>query len=204
MSDPTPQEILKAIDKGIRNAQIDYLKAYQSDIQSRYAPECLMTVYIFQSILELVGGYGLALEVPVYDIECSSYGKFHGRKPGAARSSGKCDLALQDSKGKFRVIIEVKKNAWKYDEDMKRLISLLKLDIELSVFVACLFKKNEEELTEEIQCLIDSIRSDYVKSGVTFSIELVPSITEPLCLEGDNEKWVWCPVIIKLQKIASD
>ncbi|MDP2919765.1 MAG: hypothetical protein Q8O43_06085 [Dehalococcoidia bacterium] len=204
MSNPTQQEILHAIDQGIRNAQRDYLKAFQSDIASRYAPEYLMTMNIFQSLFELVDGYGLALEVPVYDIEGSSYTKFRGRKPGAVRLDGKCDLVLFNSEDKSRVVIEIKKDPWAYHEDMIRLIPLLKLGIEFSVFASCLFKKTEGELIEETQCLLDTIKNNYVKSGVTLSIELEPSAREPLYFEGDNEEWVWCPVIIKLQKIASD
>jgi hypothetical protein len=64
MGNATSQEILKAIDEGIRNAQKDYLESFQSDISSSYAPEYLMTVYIYQSLLGLIDGYGLALEVP--------------------------------------------------------------------------------------------------------------------------------------------
>ena len=139
MSDPTQQEVLDSIDKGIRNAQEDYFKAFQSDIASPYAPEYLMTVYIFKAVLELLGGYGLALEVPVYDIEGCSHTKFYGKKPGAVRYDGKCDLVLFDSDGKSRAVIEVKKNAWAYYEDLTRLSCLLKLDLEFSVFATCLF-----------------------------------------------------------------
>ena len=47
MYKPSGQEVLNAIDQGIRNAQRDYLKSFQSGISSSYAPEYLMTVYIY-------------------------------------------------------------------------------------------------------------------------------------------------------------
>jgi len=200
MSNPMQKEILHAIDQGIRNAQRDYLIAFQSDIASTYAPEYLMTMYIFQSLFDIVGGYGLGIEVPVHDIEGYSHIKFQGRKPGAARPDGKCDLVLFDSADKSRVVIEVKKNPWDYHEDMIRLIALLKLGIEFAVFASCLFEKTEEELVEEAQCLYDTIKGDYVKSGATLSIRLEPSTREPLYFKDDAEEWFWQPVILKIYR----
>ena len=129
MRDPTPPEVISSILQGIRNAQRDYKKAYESHINSEFAPEYLMTVYIFQSILKLKekrGGcpYGVSLEEPVYDL-ARALG-IQGRYSNHGRVYGDCDLSLRAcNDDKPLAVIEVKKDPRNYWEDIARLSYLV-------------------------------------------------------------------------------
>ncbi len=213
MRDPTRQEVLDSIFQGIRKAQEDYKKAFMSHICSSYAPEYLMTVNIFQSILRLKDScgytYGLSLEEPVRNLAEALRGKRVG-SPQGARVNGRCDLSLRDVNDKPRAVIEVKKNAWDYWEDLGRLKYLVKQGLEFGIFASCWFeqvkdnnfKEAEDKLEEEIQFLHEYILDDVGKSGGNLSIERVLSTVENLLLLGEtanqNTEWKWCPVCFEI------
>lgn len=195
MTNNLNNNILQAVQQGIIDAQKDYYKSFQSDLSSEYAPEYLMTVYIFRSLLSLIDGYGVALEVPISDLDSGySYKRFQGRKPGSVRYNGKCDLVLLDSKEKAKAVIEVKRNPWFYDEDMDRLISLLDLNIEMSIFASCMYKKSKKELIEESDLLLKTIKKDYQRN---ITIELSPIPKRVLKYDGE---WVWYPIVFLVRK----
>lgn len=212
MRDPTRLEVINSIIQGIRKTQEDYKKAYMSDICSSYAPEYLMTVYIFQSILELKEKcnctYGLSLEESVYEL-ATSLG-VRPPYPKDARVYGYCDLSLRDINNKPRAAIEVKKYAWGYPEDLGRLAYLVEKGLEFGVFASCWFeevednnhKEAEDRLKEEIQCIHEHIH-EHIKKDVRrrysrLLIERELGNIERLVLEGEalgqKEESMWCPV----------
>jgi len=159
MREPMRQEVLASIIQGIKHAQDDYKKAYMSHIKSNYAPEYLMTVYIFQSILELKDEcgctYGLSVEESVYDLvkELKTMRglETRGRYPESARVYGKCDLSLRDNDSKPRVAIEVKEDAWDHGEDLKRLSTLVELGLEFGVFASYWFEEVKDNNPKEAE-----------------------------------------------------
>ena len=208
MREPTRSEVINAVNQGIRKAQEDYKKAYMSDISSRYAPEYLVTVYVFQSILELKEQcdctYGLSLEEPVYELARSL-----GARPRylqEARVYGRCDLLLRNIEEKPRAVIEVKKYAWDYFWDLPRLSYLVKKGLEFGVFASCWFeeiednnqKDAEDRLKEEIQCIYEHIKEDVRRRYDRLIVERELGNIERLLLEGETlsqkEEWMWCPM----------
>lgn len=207
MRDPTRPEVINSVNQGVRNAQEDYKKAYMSHICSSYAPEYLMTVYIFQSILELKEKcgctYGLSLEEPVYELAKSLGAR--PRYPKDARIYGYCDLLLRDINDKPRAALEVKKYAWDYPADLGRLAYLVEKGLEFGVFVSCWFeevidnnhKEVEERLKEEMQCIRDHIKEDIRGRHNELLVQAELGNIERLVLEGETsgqEEYRWCPV----------
>ena len=204
--DPTKSEIVNATNQGIKKAQEDYRKGYMSDISSSYAPEYLMSVYIFQSILELKEKcnwtYGLSLEEPVYRLVRSLGAR--PRYPEKVRVYGHCDLSLRDVEDKPRTVIEVKKYAWDYPEDLPRLSYLVEKGLRFGVFASCCFAEIKEanqrearaELKEEIRCIHEHIKEDVRRDYKRLSVEKKLGDIEELVLEGETqkEKMMWCPV----------
>lgn len=208
MRDPTRSEVIDSVLRGIRKAQEDYREAYMSDICSSYAPEYLMTVYIFQSVLELKREcdcpYGISLEEPVYEVARSLGAR--PRYPIDARIYGHCDLLLRDIYDKARSAIEVKKYAWDYWGDLSRLAYLIEKGLEFGVFASCWFeevkdnnrKEAEDRLKEEIQCIREHICNDIRRRYSRLFIERKSGNIERLVLEGETsdqkEESMWCPV----------
>jgi hypothetical protein len=208
MRDPNRPEIINSINQGIRKAQEDYRKSYMSDICSGYAPEYLMTVYIFQSLLELKQKcnytYGLSLEEPVYDLARSL--RARPRYPKDARIYGHCDLSLRDIHDRPKVVIEVKKYAWDYWDDVRRLAYLVKKGLEFGIFVSCWFEEAEgnngkeakEKLKEEIQCIYEHISNDVRRRYSGILIEKKLGAIKRLVLKGEKsgqkEESMWCPI----------
>lgn len=210
MSDPTQQEILKAIDEGIRKAQEDYKKAYESHINnSAYSPEYLMTVYIFQSLLKLKEKcgcpYGLSLEEPVYNLVSSLRNKSvngrnsSGRYPYDLRVDGKCDLSLKNKDDEPLAVIEVKEDPWDYYSDIKRLARLLKRGLPFGIFASCYFVKiidnNSDEadiqLEEEAKCILEEIKSDFERRD-ELNVDKHLGFKDTLKLDWDSDHSRWC------------
>lgn len=207
MRKTSSREVLKAIDQGIRNAQMDYLTSYESYISSTFAPEYLITVYIYQSLLKLIQGYGLGLEVSVHELEELSHKKLSVNDAQRLRKNGYCDLLLRNLNDTPRVVIEVKKTAWEYYGDFERLKGLLSLGLEFSVFATCLFKETKDELKDELLCLQKEIEEYNEKSGDNHLIELEPSEISHLQLKGakpdEDEERYWRPVVFKISNKPS-
>ena len=214
MREPTLSEVINAVNQGIRKAQEDYKKGYMSHISSSYAPEYLMTVYIFQSILELKEKcnctYGLSLEEPVYELARSLGAR--PRYSQEARVYGHCDLLLRDIKEKPRAVIEIKKYAWDYPQDLPRLSYLVEKGLEFGVFASCWSeeikdsnqKDAENRLKEEIQCIYEHIKQDVRRRCNRLVVERELGDIERLVLEGEKlsqkEEWMWCPVCFVIRQ----
>jgi len=208
MRDPKLSEVVSAVNEGIRNAQEDYARAYMSHISSSYAPEYLMTVYIFQSILKLKEkcdcAYGVSLEQPVYEV-VRSLG-VRGRYAEEARVYGHCDLLIKNIEDKPMAVIEVKKYAWDYPQDLRRLLYLVDKGLEVGIFASCWYeevkgndpKDAEYRLNEEVQCIYEHIKEDVMRryDGLIVGKEL--GRVDTLRLEGETssqkKEWRWCPI----------
>ena len=210
MRQPIREEVIDAIIKGINKSQADYEVAYYSDISSPYAPEYLMTVYIFQSILELKVKYDwpytLSLEEPVRSL-VKSLGA-HGRPQNRLRVRGKCDLSLRDDNDRARAVavIEVKKDAWKYEKDLGRITCLVEQGLEFGIFASCRFeevkdgnaKEAKDRLKSEIQCIYEHMQRAIKELGYNLYVERVLGTITDWPSEGKppdpGGKWKWCPV----------
>ena len=211
MRNPTQQEVVDAIDRGLRRAQADYEKAYTSYVfDSQYCPEYFMKVYIFQSLLRLKQdcgcAYGLSVEQPVREIiRCLP--RKRGRYPKKLRINGKCDLLIwdveDDQKERPLIAIEVKEDAEKYSSDIDRLTDLVQRDLPFGVFTACVYRevksergtaKGEGEIVQRVDSMCQRIRA-YL-GGLDRDLCLECSLVAPqyMQLEGDDYRLVWCPV----------
>jgi len=209
MRDPDLPEVLKAIDMGIRNAQNDYKKSYQSDVCSSFAPEYLMTVYIFQSILELKERcgctYGLSLEESVYKMRKTL--AINGRPSKQTPPCGKCDLSLIDLTEQPLVVIEVKKNPYDYEKDIKRLSYLVNNNLKYGVFASLLFEPvniNPNELADRLESETENLRKkieNYVRAlGYDLNVAKNLGLIEDFKLANDPEEYKWCPVCFVIRK----
>jgi hypothetical protein len=209
MRDPNRSEVISAVNEGIRKAQDDYVRAYMSHIQPPYAPEYLMTVYIFQSILDLKQkcdcAYGLSLEQPVYQVVRSL--RVRGRYAGEARVYGYCDLLVNSiNKDKPMAVIEVKTYAWDYPQDLPRLSYLVSKGLKFGVFASCWYEvikggdreDAERRLNEEVQCMYEHIKEDVMRRYDGLVVETEVGGVDTLVLEGNTssqkQEWRWCPV----------
>ena len=209
MRDPTRQEVISSILQGIGNAQRDYKKAYESHINSEFAPEYLMTIYIFQSILELKEerchcAYGISLEEPVYDLARAL--KVRGRYSNHGRVYGDCDLSLRSiNDDKPLAVIEVKKNLRNYWGDIARLSYLVEKGLEFGIFASYWSEEIKDSFSREVKgrienrigSILSSVKKDVAELGYDHYIDLVgPIKTLQFAAEkpGQKEKWKWCPV----------
>lgn len=210
MRQPIREEVIDAIIKGINKSQADYEVAYYSDISSPYAPEYLITVYIFQSILELKVKYDwpytLSLEEPVRSL-VKSLGA-HGRPQNRLRVRGKCDLSLRDDNDRARAVavIEVKKDARKYEKDLGRITCLVEQGLGFGVIASCRFAKVEDDnfketegvLKKEIEDIYREVRKAIRTEGTNLYVERVLGTITDWPSEGKppdpGGKWKWCPV----------
>jgi hypothetical protein len=214
MRDPKRSEVISAVNDGIRKAQENYARAYMSHISSTYAPEYLTTVYIFQSILELKEKcnctYGLSLEQPVYEV-VRSLG-VRGRYAGEARVYGDCDLLVKNIKDKPMAVVEVKKYAWDYPQDLPRLSYLVGKGLEFGIFASCWYEEikgndrnyAERRLNEEVQCIYEHIKEDVMRRYNGLIVERELGRVDTLVLEGETssqkEEWRWCPVCFVIRR----
>ncbi len=204
---PNRQEVVASIITGIENAQRDYKKAFESHINnSIYSPEYLMTVYIFQSLLEFKKEcgclYGLSLEQSVHDIVTRLKTGRRGNYPKNLRVYGKCDLTLWDvnttEDDEPLAVIEVKEDPWKYNSDIKRLAGLVERGLPFGIFASCYFveivdnkpDKADIRLEKEAQCILEHIISDIGIPGLNVINNLGPKYT--LKLDGNQARWRWC------------
>ena len=106
-----------------------------------------------------------------------------------------------------RAIIEVKRWAEDYSDDIARLIKLAqKIScLEFSVLATCLFQKvskdnkAEDILRERIETIRLNIQNDAKRNNLRIHQEPGSLRIEPLIIPIDDErkrrqKWVWCPV----------
>jgi len=208
MRNPKRSEVISAVNGGIRKAQENYARAYMSHISSFYAPEYLMTVYIFQSILKLREEcsctYGLALEQPVYEVVRSL--NVRGRYAEEARVYGDCDLLVKNTEDEPMAVIEVKKYAWNYPQDLPRLSYLVGKGLKFGIFASCWYEKverndgtdAEHRLHEEVQCIYKHINEYVMWRYDGLIVEREPGRVDTLVLEGktssQKKEWRWCPV----------
>lgn len=207
MLKPLRQEVLDSIDKGIRKAQDDYTKGSRSLLC--WGPEYLITVNIFQSLLDLPAiEDSLSLEEKASDVEKYRRDR-RGRKPACVSGRSRCDLVLwHANKDGPRAVIEVKRWAKQCSSDIKRLTRLVSQvqGLEFSIAASCLFERvnnnsdnAEDKLQRDIKKLHRSIEESVKGSNLGVRLEpkllRIERVTIPVDEKTESEEdWVWCPV----------
>ena len=220
MRNPTQQEVVDAIDRGIRRAQADYEATYASYVfDSQYCPEYFMKVYIFQSLLRLKQdcgcAYGLSVEQPVREI-IGCLPRKRGRYSKKLRMNGKCDLLIwdveDDQKERPLIAIEVKEDIKKYSSDVNRLIGLVQRNLPFGVFTSCVFRevkskrgtaKGESEIVQGVDSMCQRIRAYLGRLDRDLCLECSLGDLQYMQLEGDAYRLVWCPVSLVFSRKKS-
>ena len=206
MRNPSQQEVLDSIEKGVRKAQTDYKKASESLLC--WGPEYLITTNIFQSLLGLPGiDNCLCLEEKAREVEEYCRNRRPGRKPTVVDGRSRCDLVLWHvNKDEPRAVIEVKRWAKDCSNDLKRLTRLVGQELEFSVAASCLFgkvqnseKDAEDKLREDVNNLLRRMEQEIRESDL--GVRLAPKLPRingvRIHVYGETsseEDWVWCPV----------
>jgi len=220
MRDPTEQQVLDAIDKGIRKAQEDYKDAAWTALCQ--GPEYLLTVGIFYSLLGLTKKDSLTLENrPTELLKCLKEKPRRGKPRSVPRGSGRVDICLwHKGENRPRAIIEVKRRAEDWikhteDTDIDRTAKLL-LDnsvhkFEFGILASCIHgvvrNNNRNELKRKINDKLESLRQAIEeKLDGQLSVKLEPSGFEPLSLKDeypedeDSDNWIWRPVVFGIYR----
>jgi hypothetical protein len=225
MSDPSRQQVLDAIDKGIRKAQKDYKDVAWTPLCR--GPEYLMTVGIFYSLLGLTKKDSLTLENRPTDLlEWLNEEKSPPMKPESVpRGSGRIDICLwHKGENKPRAIIEVKRCAmdWKKytkrtdkDTDLDRISNLILNDrvhkFEFGVLASCIHRvltnndrnQLERKINDDLQSLGQAIE-EKVNSQLGVNLQRSGFKLLPLkrhyreCEECDD--WIWRPVVFTIYR----
>lgn len=220
MRDPNRQKVLDAIERGIIEAQADYVAAAWTPLC--HGPEHLITTSIFYSLADLTKESSLTLETRVTDVREYLKGKpRRGRPPVVPRGTGRVDICLwHKDEDRPRAIIEVKRCAesWRQqtkDTDIDRIGKLL-LDngarrLGFAVLASCVHRALDSTDRDELE---RSINTD-LKSLVQFidrkldrrlRVKLEPSAFDILPLKRDypedphSEDWLWRPVIFTIHR----
>jgi hypothetical protein len=218
MRDPTKQQVLDAIDRGIRKAQDDYKDAAWSPLSE--GPEYLLTVDIFHSLLSLTKKDSLTLENrPIELLEWLKKRPRPGRPQSVPRGTGRIDICLwHKGENRPRVPIEVKRcvGDWtKYarDTDIDRIAKLLLAEtvhkFEFGILASCIHHvargTNRNQLEQEINADLKSLRQAIEeKLDARLAIKLEPSDFEPLPLKDKywedehSRNWTWRPVVFRI------
>lgn len=221
MRDPSKQQVLDAIDKGIRKAQKDYKDAAWTALC--HGPEYLMTVRIFYSLLGLAKKDSFTLENRPTDLlKWLKEEKSPRVKPRSVpRGSGRIDICLwHKGKNRPRAIIEVKRRAmdWKKhtrDTDIDRTAELMLNGsvhkFEFGVLASCIHRvlrnnnRNEAErkINDDLQSLEQAIEE---KLNSQLGVKLEPSGFKLLPLKRDYREgegcddWIWRPIVFTIYR----
>lgn len=174
MVQPTAEEVLIEIYKGIKNAKSNYMKS--AGIPFWQGPEYLMTMSIYHSLFNLTKGDSLTLEIKQTVIKDYLKGKCKGRPLGKARLNGRADICLWfTDTARPRALIEVKRNATKCYSDLHRVVSLTKFDggLQFGVLVGCLWKKIEIDNKNDVMEKIQEDQKKYLKISKTNCIHII-------------------------------
>lgn len=218
--DATQQQVVYAIDKGIRKAQADYKDAAWTALCQ--GPEYLVTVDIFYSLLDLTQKDSLTLENR--PTELRKYLKEkpqRGRPRSVPRGRGRVDICLwHKGEDRPRAIIEVKRCAedWRKhteDTDIDRIAKLL-LDnsarkFEFGILASCIHRvvrnNNRSELERKTNDNLESLRQAIEeKLDGQLSVKLEPSDFELLPLKDEypedenSDNWIWRPVVFRMYR----
>jgi len=220
MRDPTKQQILDAIDRGIRRAQDDYKDAAWTPLCR--GPEHLLTVAIFYSLLNLTKKDSLTLENrPTELLDWLKRRPRPGRPRSVPRGTGRIDICLwHKGEDRPRVIIEAKRRVgdWrKYtkDTDIDRIAQLLLANtvhkFEFGILASCVHRvvgdSNRNQLERKINANLKSLRQAIKEQlDSRLGVELEPSGFEPLLLkhkypeDEHSRDWVWRPVVFRIYR----
>lgn len=220
MHDPSQQEIVDAIDKGIRKAQHDYKDAAWTALWQ--GPEYLITASIFYSLADLTRENSLTLETRPTDLLNYLKGKPRpGRPRPVPRGSGRIDICLwHKDEDRPRAIIEVKRyiEAWKghtKDTDIDRIARLLLHNsarrLGFGILASCIHRvvkgNNRNESESRINGELESLRQDIEeKLDGQLGVKLEPSDFDLLALKDeypedpDSKNWLWRPVVFTIYR----
>ena len=218
--DPTQQEVISAIDEGIRRAQADYKDAAWTALCG--GPEHLITAGIFYSLLRLTHKDSLTLENRPTDLLSHLKRKpRRGRPQSVPRGSGRVDICLwHRGEDRPRAIIEVKRcvEDWRKqtkDTDIDRIAKLLLYDsawkLEFGILASCIHRvvrnNNSKEVERRINDDLESIwQAIEERLDPQLSVKLEPSDSEPLPLKDEypqdehSDNWIWRPVVFKIYR----
>ena len=220
MRDPTKQQVLDAIDKGIRKAQDDYKDAAWTPLCQ--GPEYLLTVGIFYSLLNLTKKDSLTLEnQPTELLEWLKRRSRPGRPRSVPRGTGRIDICLwHKGKNRPRVITEVKRRVgdWRKctkDTDIDRIAQLLLANtvykFEFGILASCIHHvvgdNSRNQIKQKINADLKSLRQAIEeKLDSRLGVKLEPSSFEPLPLKDEysedehSRNWIWRPVVFRIYR----
>lgn len=220
MRDPTQEEVLSAVIRGIRRAQDDYKKAAWTALCQ--GPEHLITANIFYSLAELTKQDCLTLETSLSAIRSYLEAKpGRGRPPASLRGTGRVDICLwHKDENRPRAVIEVKRwaEAWTArasDKEIDRMSRLLLDDcahkLGFGILASCIHRAvksdNEAEVRRDINDAVTSLRQvieDKLDGRLGVKLErsdlcLLP-LKEEYPEDPDSEDWFWRPVVFKIHR----
>jgi hypothetical protein len=207
MNEPSPTLVTSSIVEGIKNAQNEISTASKGLLC--WAPEYLMTVNIFQSLSRIKAlQNNLVLETGLNDGGVKS----PGRKLKNSRTGQlcRCDMVVW-SDDRRRAVIEVKRHAWKCQQDVARILQLFKEfpDINYGVLAACVHKelKNTDELmlrnkiVNDLEIISQNIRQK-VKNVEIFPRNVKKQIYPVYAEDGNGEgrTYLWRPVCFVIKR----
>ena len=220
MRNPTQQEVVDAIDRGIRRAQADYKKAAWTALCQ--GPEHLMTANVFYALAKLTEENCLTLETRVTDVRRYLKGMPQpGRPPSVPRGTGRVDICLwHKDKNRPRAIIEVKRraDAWREQTrptDIDRIARLLLIrsprKLGFGILASCIHRvetsNNRDELKRRIDSELDSLlQTIEAELDAQLGVRLEPSRTVRLPLKDEDpedpesENWLWRPVVFTIYR----
>ncbi len=223
MHDPTQQQVLDAIDEGIRRTQHDYKNAALTAVCE--GPEYLITAGIFYSLLDLTERDSLTLEnQPIDLLQWLKKNPQPGRPRSVPRGTGRVDICLwHKGENRPRAIIEVKRRVEYWikhakDTDVDRIARLLLHNsvhkFEFGILASCIHRvvrNNDMEKSErKINAKLESLgRVIEEKLDNRLSVRLEPSNFEPLLFkdeypEGeDSDNLIWRPVVFRIYRKRS-
>jgi hypothetical protein len=220
MRDPTKQQVLDAIDKGIRRAQDDYRDAAWTPLCQ--GPEYLLTVGVFYALLRLTKRDSLTLEnQPTELLEWLKRRPRPGRPRSVSRGTGRIDICLwHKGENRPRAIIEVKRRVgdWrKYtkDTDIDRIAQLLLANtvhrFEFGILASCIHHvvgdDNKNQIKQKIDSHLENLRQAIEeKLDSRLGVRLEPSDFEPLLLKDEypadeeGRNLIWRPVVFRIYR----
>jgi hypothetical protein len=214
MPEITESTVINKIYQGIKEAQVDYERSTVDWLCN--APEYLLTVYIYRSLLHSRTKKYLTFEERPSVIEDFLKIARRGPRHPKWRFNGRCDLLLWSSGDRPRAIIEVKRHLAGYSGDIERLARLLHrgqkdAGLEFGVFACCLqeiVKTNESDARRRIEGALRKAQqvaeSIIANRGFNISFEnrsLPLSLSRKTMqyLDQTEEKRMWSPVCFLLK-----
>ena len=205
MSQPSQNQIIDAIEQGMKKAQRDSIK--YSNRFAFQAPEYLSSVYVYQRLGKLYSQDWLSFETKSKDVDALRILRPPGRKPNAVKGNGRCDLVLWNTRtNRPRAVVEFKKRTANASNDLKRLSFLVgEGGLDFAISASFGYERVAARGTKQlpIREQTNNVVSDLKKTRprVSATPMLPPSISQRIDPEGNGkvQQWMWCPVCILLK-----